>query len=101
MKARIKATGEIIEISNDSQIYAENFDKTFAINELDIINDAQEEIMPLERPVGYWDDLRNYFAGMALQAILSRPVPRRQVDYARLAIAYADDLVCKLKEEKQ
>lgn len=34
MKARVKATGEIVEISEDcSCVYAEHFDKSYNINE--------------------------------------------------------------------
>ena len=39
MKARVKATGDIIEISEDcSYLYAENYDKSYNLNELEFLD---------------------------------------------------------------
>lgn len=116
MKARVKATGEIIEVKEVTK-YSSNYapstvyeDVTDGViykkefldfeNVTDVFIDVKEKSLPKDEP-DYWEQLKHQYAGMAMQAILSRPTPMRQVDYARLAIAYADDLVCKLKEEKR
>ena len=44
MKARVKATGDVIKISEDcSCLYAENYDKSFNLNELEFL-DVKEKI---------------------------------------------------------
>lgn len=46
MKARVKATGEVIEISEDcSHVYAEYYDKYYILNELEFLDvDVKEKI---------------------------------------------------------
>ena len=98
MKARVKATGEIIELKGGDVIYQ------------DAMQDLLEEIELIEENPDYWEKLKHQYAGMAMQGILSNQ------DYCRLLIeedikgSFADDvsrcakdfataLVKKLKEE--
>jgi hypothetical protein len=101
MKARIKETGEIVEVhdcSND--MYVEKFGelsgRLFHITELDFDN--------LESP-DYWTRLEHQYAGMAMNALLLTNNIRngdlegmRECNTNAMAIAYA--LVEKLKESK-
>ena len=57
MKARVKATGDIIDIAEYSTIYAENFDTCFYPNELEILDNSDD----------YWARLEHQYAGMAMQ----------------------------------
>ena len=59
MKARIKATREIVDIAEYSTIYAENHINCFYPNELDILNNSDD----------YWTRLEHQCAGMAMQGI--------------------------------
>ena len=61
MKARVKATGDIIDIAEYSTIYAENFDTCFYPNELEILNNSED----------YWARLEHQYAGMAMQGLMS------------------------------
>ena len=107
MKARIKETGEIVEVhdcSND--MYVEKFGelsgRLFHITELDFDN--------LESP-DYWTRLEHQYAGMAMQGILSNQDYCRLLidednkgsfaeDVSRCASAFAHALVEKMKEAK-
>lgn len=88
MKARVKETGEIVEVhdcSNDMYVekYGEISGRLFHITELDFDN--------LESP-DYWTRLEHTYAGMAMQGILSNQ------DYCKLLIdennvgSFADDV---------
>ena len=105
MKARIKATGEIVEVHDcSSDMYVEKFGEVsgrlFHITELDFDN--------LESP-DYWTRLEHQYAGMAMQGILSCPewniVPREGVSHtqecALQAQGFAHALVEKLKEKEE
>lgn len=96
MKARVKATGEVIEISEDcSRLYAENYDKSYNLNELEFL-DVKEKSLPKDEP-DYWEKLKHQYAGKFLQGmIIGKPFTR---DYVEDAYNYATALVNKLKEE--
>lgn len=100
MKAIVKETGDIIEVAKESMIYAENFNKSYNIDEIEILNDEQENrIIPIELPVSYWDQLKHQYAGMFLQGmIIGKPFIR---DYVEDAYKYATALVNSLKEEEK
>jgi hypothetical protein len=89
MKARIKATGEIIDVSRlvDKYIMTNHpHSITFDADELDF------EFEP-----DYWEKLKHQYAGMFLQGmIIGKPFTR---DYVEDAYKYATALVNKLKEE--
>ena len=61
MKARIKTTGEIVDIAEYSTIYAENHINCFYPNELEILNNSDD----------YWTRLEHQYAGMAMQGLMS------------------------------
>ena len=103
MKARIKATGEIVEIAEYSTIYAENYDTCFYPSEVEFLDNSED----------YWTRLEHQYAGMAMQAMLTSPELMQVVtsakelltnEYAKrvavVADRYATALVEKLKEEK-
>ena len=111
MKAIVKATGDIIEISEDcSYLYAEHYDKSYNLNQLEFL-DVKEKSFPQDNP-DYWTRLEHQYAGMAMQGILSNQ------DYCKLLIdennkgSFAEDvsrcasefshaLVEKLKEKEE
>lgn len=109
MKARVKATGEIIEISEDcSYLYAEYYDKSYNLNELEFL-DVKEKSFPKDTP-DYWTRLEYTYAGMAMQGILTNPIGfenirvRRtniQIETALLASEFAHALIQKLKEKEE
>ena len=106
MKARVKATGDIIEISEDcSYLYAENYDKSYNLNELEFL-DVKEKSLPKDEP-DYWEKLKHQYAGMAMQGILANcnhQLWEREVNsegIAKQSYRYATALVNKLKEESK
>lgn len=98
MKARVKETGDIIEISEDcSYIYAENYDKAYDLNELEFL-DVKEKSLPKDEP-DYWEKLKHQYAGKFLQGmIIGKPFTR---DYVEDAYKCATALVNRLKEDSQ
>ena len=111
MKARVKATGEVIEISEDcSRLYAENYDKSYNLNELEFL-DAKEKSFPKDEP-DYWEKLKHQAAIAAMRGILSNSdyierFTAHTVDgiscvdsLTSYANDYATALVEKLKNEK-
>ena len=107
MKARIKATGDIIEIDEDcSYVYAKNYDKSYALANLEFL-----DIKENENP-DYWEKLKHQYAGIAMQGIMANQdliadiVRKRGLDepiklgISDLAIQVATALVNKLKESK-
>ena len=97
MKARIKATGEIVDIAEYSTIYAENHINCFYPNELDILDNLE----------GYWTRLEHQYAGMAMQGILSNANhalldrENNAEGIAKIASKIAHALVEKYKKEKR
>lgn len=59
MKARVKATGEIVDIAEYSTIYAENYDTCFYPSELEFLDNSED----------YWTRLEHQYAGMAMQGL--------------------------------
>ena len=97
MKARIKATGEIVDIAEYSTIYAENHINCFYPNELDILDTSED----------YWTRLEHQYAGMAMQGILSNANhalwdrENNAEGIAKSASAIAHALVEKYKKEER
>lgn len=112
MKARIKATGEIVNITYShyitsggavmKKIYKDQRGKEYFDNELEFLQE-EEEYIP-----DYWEKLKHQAAISAMQGILSNP--ESELDYkddetlpqaiAGCAAKIAHALVEKLKEEK-
>ena len=102
MKARVKATGDIIEISEDcSYLYAENYDKSYNLNELEFL-DVKEKSLPKDEP-DYWEKLKYQYIGMILSATYSSTMfqDTSKEDLYKNAIFMARELVDKLKEKSQ
>ena len=97
MKARIKATGEIIDIAEYSTIYAETFDTCFYPNELEILDNSED----------YWTRLEHQAAIAAMQGILSNANhalwdrENNAEGIAKSASAIAHALVEKYKKEER
>ena len=99
MKARIKTTGEIVEIDQCSILYDDGRRELMYGKELEEVQGAPD----------YWERLKHQYAGMAMQAILSSNVmmevlSRRdngtmEDEVAMEALDYATALVEKLKNE--
>ena len=109
MKARVKATGEIVEVeatfvdgdkiyrwvTNNGYFYSfESLD--FEGLELGVI-DVKEKSFPKDEP-DYWDKLKHQYAGQFLQGILIGKTFAR--DYVEEAYNYATALVNRLKSEQ-
>ena len=91
MKARIKATGEIIDIAEYSTIYAENFDTCFYPDELEILDNSED----------YWTRLEHQAAIAAMGGICGNTSYDNTtwMNVAEDAIKAAHALVEKMKEE--
>lgn len=108
MKARVKATGDIIEISEDcSYLYAEYYDKSYNLNELEFL-DVKEKSFPKVDP-DYWTRLEHQYAGMAMQGLCANTkfMQDHEGDFQcheEMIAEYAKDiahaLVEKMKEAK-
>ena len=68
MKARVKATGDIIEISEDcSYLYAEHYDKSYNLDQLEFL-DVKEKSFPKDED--YWTRLEHQAAIAAMQGMI-------------------------------
>ena len=103
MKARVKATGEIVTITGTDGICLTDENGNYHL-----IRDLEGcEAMP-----DYWEKLRHQYAGMAMQGLLSNSAYLENfIKYSREddslatvvsanAVDYATTLINKLKEEK-
>ncbi len=98
MKARVKVTGEIIEISEEcSYIFAEHYDKQYDLSELEFVQGPMRmEIFP-----DYWTHLEHQYAGMAMQGLIASNLDLLSHEIIEDAIEYAHALVEKLKEKEE
>lgn len=97
MKARVKATGEIVELLQDGDMYyCTDKVKWFHTWELDFIDDTDEENTP-----DYWTRLEHTYAGMAMQGIIASNLDLLSHEIIEDAISYAHALVEKLKGKEE
>lgn len=114
MKARVKATGEIVEVNkvtsynknlkaivyykaeNGFPYKEEHLD--FECLELDIV-DVKEKSFPKDEP-DYWEKLKHQYAGMVMAGMISADFEGTYKRIAEDAIEAATALVEKLKNEK-
>ena len=92
MKARVKATGDIVEVTRIMDKYINtNHPQTilFEKDELDFFEDEPD----------YWERLKHQYAGMAMQGLLSYQGSDYRYDIPQDAVDIATALVEKLKEE--
>ena len=112
MKARVKATGEIVDVDFDKDALANDYppyrtneipSRFFLAEQLEWI-DIKEKAEP-----DYWTRLEHQYAGMAMQGILNNPIGFEnirargrniQIETALLASEFAHALVEKMKEVK-
>ena len=108
LKARVKATGEIVEVTRIVDRYVMTHHPhaiTFEKDELDF--DIEDEL-------DYWERLEHQYAGMAMQTMLAtlyNPKYHKELmacytevdaeEVARLSKYYAHALVEKMKEERK
>jgi len=101
MKARIKATGEIVDLAPYTRV-CEDFVKgrSWLVEELDDADDVPD----------YWTRLEHQYAGMVMQGIITNPIGfenlrarggNLQIETALLASEFAHALVQKLKEKEE
>ena len=104
MKARVKATGEIVKVAYLSEdkygnkYYNVTTDtRTYRETELEMISDKGDYFYTYD----YWEKLKHQFAGMAMQAYITRHDDDRFYidDLANDAVNFASALVEKLKSE--
>ena len=126
MKARVKATGEIVEVKVCDNQFADYIGKNgllywkgeldFEVTDKDAIynkgwQDGWDEAVKSEIPKiypklkgsdpDYWEKLHHQYAGMAMQGILSNQNIGADVAYmVNLSTELATALVEKLKKEK-
>ena len=116
MKARVKKTGEIVDVYCDFKGMKHDFlDKKgngYMSDELTIFdnedyeqgwNDGYYEAVSTNHNPDYWEKLKHQYAGMAMQGMVrtvghDRMYPPEKM--AIFAVACATALVNKLKEEK-
>ncbi len=128
MKARVKATGEIVEVNKVTR-YSPNYtpsvcyeclENGFPYKEehLDFENitegliDVKEKSLPKDEP-DYWERLKHQYAGMAMQGMMNNSFlvgefkkdPNNGISdmsniITKAAVIYATALVDKLKNEK-
>lgn len=99
LKARVIATGEIVEVTRIVDRYVMTHHPhtiTFEKDELDF---------DIEDDPDYWTRLEHQYAGMAMQGILSNNELYREICKSRnleiTIIEYAHALVEKLKEKEE
>ena len=108
MKARVKATGEII----DGKAMVSFNGDDFYLDELEVIEDDTEKTLYDELDEVYWANMKHQYAGMAMQGMLANPdllevvtekkglTKKEYADkVACIADIYAAALVEKLKEK--
>jgi hypothetical protein len=94
MKARVKATGEIVEVTYTSNLGI-NTDKGFFLI---------EELEGVDYELDYWTRLEHQYAGMAMQQLVHLVNVSYEYAYeetAIIAMNFAHALVKKLKEKEE
>ena len=100
MKAKIKKTGEIVNLASFAMIALEQCDSYGNPIEL-----KPEEVELIQEPTKdeHWQDVRERAAIAAMQGLLANPYRNlRSVsnDYVKLAIGYANALIEELKKKQ-
>lgn len=97
MKAKIKKTGEIVNIADYAKIALDNCDSwgnpiEVKPEEIELIQEQTED--------EHWQDVRERAAIAAMQGLLTNPSRAGSFkDYAEGAVACADSLIAILKKE--
>ena len=104
MKARVKRTGEIVDVQKISNYNSHGeyigFHFQTSSSPFKTFNNGDLDFEYLERePDNYWEKLKHQYAGMAMQGILAANATFTADDTAKWSIEYATALVEKLKNE--
>jgi hypothetical protein len=92
MKARLKGTGEIVEV-NEFCTLRDSGERTYYwVNALELITQDSPD---------YWTRLEHTYAGMAMQGLMSKEYLDNPDSLVSHAIHYAHTLVEKMKEESK
>ena len=108
MKARVKATGEIVDGSAMVSFQGDDF----YLDELEIIQDEPDKTLYDELDDVYWANMKHQYAGMAMQGLLNNSLLAGELKkdpnngiaemsntITKAAVIYATALVEKLKSE--
>ena len=108
MKARVKATGEIVDGSAMVSFQGDDF----YLDELEIIQDEPDKTLYDELDDVYWANMKHQYAGMAMQGLLNNSLLAGELKkdpnngiaemsntITKAAVVYATALVEKLKSE--
>lgn len=98
MKALVKATGEIVEVSQGIYYpyqYVDNNGTIYTEEEIEILQEV------LDSTIDYWTRLEHQYAGMAMQGIMANSLfmPYDGKEIADISNNIATALVEKLKGE--
>ena len=103
MKARVKATGEIVDADFDKDALANDY-PPYRTNEIPsrFFLAQQLEWIDIEKKEDpdYWEKLLHHYAGMAMQGFLAGRMEDTYLRVAEFSIKQAAALVEKLKESK-
>ena len=113
MKAKVKATGEIVNVYFRSPLWVNGDTKeTYFPKELDTVWVEKRE--KPSKTIDYWTKLEHQYAGMAMQGILSNPelfkaTAKNAEEFGLIvpqavaidAYCFARALVQKMKEERK
>ena len=92
MKARVKATGELIDLPRLTRVYSYEEDESmFFLKDLEILDNIQPD---------YWTRLEHQYAGMAMQGMMAHT----NIDYDEivdLCVEFAHALVEKMKNKEE
>ena len=111
IKARVKSTGDVFEVSDTTTIYPEHYDKSYNITEIEFL-DVKGNSFPKDEP-DYWTRLEHTYAGMAMQGMLNNSLlttgllkaGKSHEDFVdevtRTALRYAHALVEKMKNTNE
>ena len=112
MKARIKATGDVVEVSLSHIIY-DGGKKIIWYNTPQGASFTEDELefFDTEENFDYWTRLEHQYAGMAMQGILSNNVIMNNIRETKeetmvnivtnFALNFAHSLIQKLKEKEE
>lgn len=103
MKARVKATGEIIEVMYSHTSQDKGYDIIWYITPQGVCFSKEElEFIDTGESLDYWTHLKHQYAGMAMQGLLTNPKLceiETSISIANTASTIASALIDKLKEE--
>ena len=105
IKARVKSTGDIFEVSDTTTIYPEHYDKSYNITEVEFL-DVKEKSFP--KYEDYWTRLEHQAAIAVMQGLMSI-LPQiggiegrtKETEVIEISMHLAHSLVEKYKKEER